>query len=274
MSNQDFSRGRKWFQSLAESDGKLPVGPASLLVANATLGKETVVYISIVPNPGSRFPRAGHSEVGVEEGWYGTKQLREVIEADKDRVKRPIITIADSKSQAYGRREELVGIHIAAAAIIAAYADARMAGHPVIALIVGHCVSGSFLTLAAQANRMIAFDDPEVVIHAMYKDAAARITKRTVDDLDKLGETIIPMAYDIGSFAKLGALYKLLDVGNPDEPTAATIATVKSTLLAAIADARATPPTLDIRLESETAKALRVASLTVRKKMAEQWNAA
>ena len=139
------------------------------------------------------------------------------------------------KSQAYGRREELAGIHVAAAALIAAYADARAAGHPVIALIVGRCVSGAFLALAGQANRLIAFDDPEVLIHAMYKEAAARITRRTVAELDRLGEEIVPMAYDIGSFAKLGALYALLNVASPDTPTKATVEQVEKALVAAIA---------------------------------------
>jgi len=248
--------------------------PASLMVSPGTLGGENVVYVGIAPDPKSRFPRAGHTEVGVEEGWYGTRNLRAVIEADKNGPKRPIITIIDSKSQAYGRREELVGIHLAAAAIIAAYADARAAGHPVIALIVGRCVSGSFLALAGQANRMIAFDDPEVLVHAMYKDAAARITRRSVAELDKLGEEIIPMAYDIGSFAKLGGLYALLKVATPDLPNDVTTAQVKKVLVEAINDARRSPRTLDVRLESDAAKVLRKASLKVRRMMAEQWAAA
>jgi malonate decarboxylase gamma subunit len=273
MSKDETSRGRKWFHALAENDGRLANGPGSLLVADAMLGDENVVYISVVPDAKSRFPRAGHTEVGVEEGWFGTKCIRDVIEADKGGVKRPIITIADSKSQAYGRREELVGIHIAAAAIIAAFTEARVAGHPVIAVIVGRCVSGSFLALAGQANRIIAFNDPGVMVHAMYKEAAARITRRSVADLDKLGETVVPMAYDIGSFAKLGAIYDLLAIDDPDKPVAATISKLKLVMATAIADARSTSTTLDVRLESEGAKRVRAASLVVRDLMTQQWNA-
>lgn len=274
MSQVVTSRGRTWFEALAGTGGRLAEGPASLLVADGRLDDSKVVYVGLVPDAGSRFPRAGNTEVGVEEGWYATRCLRQVIDADRDGIKRPIVTICDSKSQAYGRREELVGIHIAAAATIAAYADARMAGHPVIALIVGRCVSGSFLVLAGQANRIIAFDDPQVLVHAMYKDAAARITRRSVAELDKLGETIVPMAYDIGSFAKLGGLHQLLAIADPDQPSAASVTMVKAVLAAAIADARTSPPTLDVRLESDGAKAFRQASLTVRAKMTEQWNAA
>jgi malonate decarboxylase gamma subunit len=267
------SRGRKWFEALSGSDGKHAPGPGSLLIADGVLGKEKVAYIALAPDPLSRFPRARAAEVGVEEGWYGTKALHQVIEADRNGVKRPIITVVDSKNQAYGRREEMVGIHLAGAAIIAAYAEARMAGHPVIALIVGRAVSGSFLALCGQANEMIAFDDPEVLIHAMYKDAAARITRRTVEELDKLSEKIVPMAYDIKSFNKLGGLFRLVDVAAPDAPSEATTAQVKAVLVEAIAAARATPRDLYKRLESEGAREYRQASIEVRRKMTEQWAA-
>jgi len=273
MSDTIMNRGRKWFEALAESNGSVPGNPGSLLLSGGKLGDEEVVFVGLAPDQKSRFPRAGHTEVGVDEGWFGTKALHQVIEADKDKkVKRPIITVCDTKSQAYGRREELFGIHVAAAAIIAAYADARTAGHPVIALIVGRCVSGAFLALAGQANRMIAFNDPEVLVHAMYKEAAARITRRSVEELDRLGKEIVPMAYDIGSFAKLGGLHALLDVPYPDEPTSATVAQVQSALIGAIADTRGKPTNLDVRLESDGAKTYRKASLLVRQKMAEQWN--
>lgn len=275
MSDSIMNRGRKWFEALSGRDGRTPGNPGSLMLAEGRLGAEDVVWAGIAPDAHSRFPRAGHTEVGVEEGWYATRALRGVIAADAARaVRRPIITVIDSKSQAYGRREELVGIHLAAAAVIAAYADARTAGHPLVALIVGRCVSGSFLALAGQANRLIAFDDPEVLVHAMYKDAAARITKRSVAELDKLGEEIVPMAYDIRSFAKLGGLHALLSVADPDQPSPESVARVKEALTAAIGDARDAPATLDVRLESDEAKVLRKMSLQVRKMMAEQWAAA
>ena len=274
MSALPKNRGRKWFEALTGSDGAVPGNPGSLMVAEAELGGEAVVWVCVSPDEAPRFPRTGHTEVGLEEGWYGTRALREVIAADANGPKRPIITVIDSKSQAYGRREELAGIHVAAAAIIAAYADARTAGHPVIALIVGRCVSGSFLTLAGQANRMIAFDDPEVLVHAMYKDAAARITRRSVAELDKLGEEIVPMAYDIGSFNKLGGLHRLLKIADPDAPVAATVDLVKAELVEAIAESRRSPLDLDVRLESPGAKLYRKASLDVRRLMAEQWSAA
>ena len=269
-------RGRAWFEALTGKDGKMPDGPGSLMVAEAALGNEPAIFVGLAPDPNSRFPRARNAEVGLEEGFHGTRALRQVMAEDADKpVKRPIISVVDSICQAYGRREELVGIHIAAAAIIAAFAEARMAGHPVIALIVGRAVSGSFLTLCAQANHMIAFDDPEVLIHAMYQDAAARITKRTVEELNKLAEEIVPMAYDIRSFNKLGGLYRLMRVANPDAPCPQTLAEVKDALIQAIDDARkSSRDDLFDRLETEGAKTYRAQSIKVRDMMIEQWNQA
>ncbi|PAC66978.1 biotin-independent malonate decarboxylase subunit gamma, partial [Enterobacter cloacae] len=107
---------------------------------------------------------------------------------------------------AYGRREEAFGIHQALAGAAAAYANARLAGHPVIGLIVGKAMSGAFLAHGYQANRLIAFNDKGVLIHAMGKESAARITLRTVEALEKLAATIPPMAYDISNYATLGLL--------------------------------------------------------------------
>lgn len=271
MTERKASTGRRWFEALSGTNGERSGTPGSLLIADATLGDERVTYIAVAPDPDARFMRARHAELGLEEGWFGAKYLTDLIKADRNGIKRPIITVVDSKSQAYGRREELAGIYLAAAALIAAFAEARLEGHPVIALIVGRAVSGSFLELCGQANEIIAFNSPDVIVHAMYKEAAARITRRSVAELDKLGEKIVPLAYDIGSFAKLGALYKLLDVANPSEPADATVQQVKTVLLEAIASARSGPRDLSRRLQSEGAQNLRQASLIVREKMAQQW---
>ena len=44
-----------------------------------------------------------------------------------------------------------------------------------------------------ELNRMLAFNDPGVMIHAMAKKAAALVTRRSVEELDKLAEKVIPM---------------------------------------------------------------------------------
>jgi biotin-independent malonate decarboxylase gamma subunit len=196
------------------------------------------------------------------------------MDEDKDGSKRPIVAIVDVKSQAYGRREETAAIFLAAAAAANAYADARMAGHPVISLVVGHAISGGFLTHGYQANRILALDDDGVVIHAMHKEAAARVTRRSVEQLERLALSVVPMSYAVHDFARLGLLHALLHVDNPEQPSPRDIETVSRELAAAAQDAREGKWDLSIRWSSVEAQKLRMATLLVRKRMQQTWNEA
>jgi malonate decarboxylase gamma subunit len=264
-------RGTVWFRAFTGQASPMPGDPKSVLTADAPLGDDHARFLCVVPDPHARFPCARHGEVGLEEGYTLATRVREVLEQDKNTVKRPIIAIVDSKNQAYGRREETAGIFLACAAAIDAYGSARLAGHPVIALVVGQAISGVPLTHGYQANRILAFDDDGVVIHAMHKAAAARITRRSVEELEKLAKKIAPMSYDIRDYAKLGLLYKLLHVENPEKPSQQEIRNVQGELVAAIADARTSPVDLRSRLESKGALEMRKASILVRTKMEAQW---
>ena len=274
MSNEKTisTRGRIWFEALAGKQAKHVASVPSVMVADKTLENERVRFLAIVPDPDNRFPCARQGQVGLQEGWSLAKQVRDAIKADENGEKRAIIAIVDVPSQAYGRREELLGIFLAAAAATDAYVSARLAGHPVISLVVGHAASGGFLTHGAQANRLLAFNDSGVVIHAMAKNAAARVTRRTVEELDKLAETVIPMSYKIEDYAKLGTLYKLIDGVNVDSPEPKQVDQVRADLLAAITDARSGQRDLSDRLQSQGAQKNRNATLVVRQRLAAKWH--
>jgi len=266
------TRGRIWFEALAGKQAKHVPSVPSVLVADTTLQKERVRFLAIVPDPNNRFPCTRQGQVGLQEGWNLAKQVRDAIKADENGEKRAIIAIVDVPSQAYGRREELLGIFLAAAAAADAYISARLAGHPVISLLVGHAISGGFLTHGAQANRLLAFNDSGVMVHAMAKNAAARVTRRTVEELDKLAETVIPMSYKIEDYAKLGTLYKLIDGVNVDSPEPEQVDQVRADLSAAIADARSGQRDLSNRLQSRGAQKNRSATLVVRQRLAAEWH--
>jgi len=274
MSNEKSisARGRIWFEALAGKQAKHVPSVPSVLVADTALQKERVRFLAIVQDPENRFPCARQGQVGLQEGWNLAKQVRDAIKADENGEKRAIIAIVDVPSQAYGRREELLGIFLAAAAATDAYVSARLAGHPVISLLVGHAISGGFLTHGAQANRLLAFNDSGVIVHAMAKNAAARVTRRTVEELDKLAETVIPMSYKIEDYAKLGTLYKLIDGVNVDSPEPKQVDQVRADLLAAIADARSGQRDLSDRLQSRGAQKNRSATLVVRQRLAAEWH--
>src|SRR5205814_8857701 len=138
------------------------------------------------------------------------RHIRDAIASDHFGVKRPLIAVVDVRSQAYGRIEELLGIHLSLAAAVDAYTAARMQGHPVVALIVGKAISGGFLAHGAEAQRVLALAADGVMIHAMPRESAARVTRRSVEELEALGKTVLPMAYDIRQVARLGLLHELI----------------------------------------------------------------
>jgi malonate decarboxylase gamma subunit len=266
-------RGLRWFRALTGAEGLLEVGPRTVRVADTRIGEHAARCIAVVPDADNRFPRARHGEVGIDEAWALAQQVRRTLEEDRGGAPRALIAIVDVTSQAYGRSEELLGLHLAGAAAADAYASARLEGHPVIALLVGNAMSGAFLAHGYQANRILALDSPGVLVHAMSKQAAARITRRTVEALEQLGERIVPMAYDVRSFARLGLVDRLLTGINADAPAKADVDRVRAELAAAVIDARQGSRDLGHRLASAAAHSTRAASIAVRRRLAEQWDA-
>ena len=262
------TRGRVWHERLTRGGAPVAGLAASVLATDLDLGTRAARFITVVPDPGNPFPRAGGGEFGLLEGWNVAKAVAEVVAADREApVKRALVALVDIPSQAYGRREEAFGIHLALAAAGGAYATARLDGHPVVALIVGKAMSGGFLAHGYQANRIIALDDPGVVVHAMNRAAAARITLRSVAELEVLAAKVPPMAYDVKAFATLGILWRLLQVGDASNPGAADLDLARRTILEALEDLDGAPRDLRARLGAPN----RAASVAVRTRLREMW---
>ena len=101
------------------------------------------------PRHGGARPRRGMERLA--------HHVREAIAADRSGTRRPIIAIVDVQSQAYGRLEAALGADPPVTAAAAdAYATARMAGHPVVALIVGNVLVGGLNAHGDQAHRLLA----------------------------------------------------------------------------------------------------------------------
>lgn len=262
------SRGGIWLAALTDNAGVLPGYPPSVRVVDAPLAGQPARYIAIVPDAQCSYPRARTGETGLIEGWALAQAVHEVIAADRVGTKRTIVAVIDVSSQAYGRREEAFGIHQALAGAAGAYAQARQRGHPVIGLIVGKAMSGAFLAHGYQANRLIALNDDGVMVHAMGKAAAARVTLRSVEDLERLAADVPPMAYDIASYATLGLLWKLVDVDSAGQPSVDDVQVVRSALVAALDNIK-TDPAPDLR--SRLGGVNRQASSLVREKLRAQW---
>ena len=106
----------------------------------------------------------------------------------------------------------------------------------------------------------------------MHKAAAARITLRTVAELDELAKTIVPMSYHVQDWATLGFCDGLLSVENADAPSQSDVEAVAAAIADAVESARRGPLDLSNRLDSAAAVTTRHASRTVRDLMARQWN--
>ncbi|WP_063914282.1 biotin-independent malonate decarboxylase subunit gamma [Pseudomonas sp. p21] len=262
------NRALNWLPGLAGGQ-TLPGYPASLRVIDGELDNRLARFIAVVPDADNPFPRARSGEVGLLEGWGLAKAVSEAVEADRHGQKRAIVAVIDVPSQAYGRREEALGIHQALAAAVQAYAQARLAGHPVIGLLVGKAMSGAFLAHGYQAQRLIALDDAGVMVHAMGKAAAARITLRSVEQLEALAAEVPPMAYDLASYASLGLLWRRLTVDNAETPSSADITQVRACLADAVRDIGSSSD-LSSRLAGEN----RSASRQVRDQLRRQWQGA
>ena len=262
------NRALNWLPGLAGGQA-LPGYPASLRVIDGELDNRLARFIAVVPDADNPFPRARSGEVGLLEGWGLAKAVSEAVEADRQGQKRAIVAVIDVPSQAYGRREEALGIHQALAAAVQAYAQARLVGHPVIGLLVGNAMSGAFLAHGYQAQRLIALDDAGVMVHAMGKAAAARITLRSVEQLEALAAEVPPMAYDLASYASLGLLWRRLTVDNAETPSSADIAQVRACLADAVRDIGSSSD-LSSRLAGEN----RSASRQVREQLRRQWQGA
>lgn len=259
------SRGLQWIRALAQGP-EVPGYPASVKVIDGELDNRPARFIAVVPDPHNPFPRARQGEVGVLEGWGLAKAVEQAIEADKGGRPRVLVAVVDVPSQAYGRREEALGIHQALAGAVEAYARARLAGHPLLALLVGKAMSGAFLAHGYQAQRLIALDDAGVMVHAMGKAAAARITLRSVEELEALAAKVPPMAYDLASYASLGLLWERVPVAAIEQPGEADTASVREVLTRALRDIG------DSRdLRSRLGAANRASSSQVRERLRAQW---
>jgi malonate decarboxylase beta subunit len=264
------SRGRVWFEALA---GAIPDGePASVLCADGTVRGGSARFLAVVPDPEATFPRARNGELGLEEGWALARRVRQAV-AEDDGEQRALVAVVDVPGQPYGYREELLGVHLALAAAVDAYATARLAGHPVVALVVGQAISGAFLAHGMQADRILALYDSGVAVQVMSKRSTARVTRRSVEELDEIAKEVPATAYDIASFSRLGALHRLIDGVDAAEPDAEDVETVRDALAEAIASAGHDGSTdLSGRLASPEARQHRDASLQVRKRLAEEWS--
>ena len=88
MSEHTGLRGRAWFKALAGTDTAEAGDPNSVLATNAPFGKQTALFLCVVPNPKSRFPCVRDGQVGLEEAYALATHIRKAIAEDSDKPKQ------------------------------------------------------------------------------------------------------------------------------------------------------------------------------------------
>ncbi|MFB4159253.1 biotin-independent malonate decarboxylase subunit beta [Geomicrobium sp. JSM 1781026] len=268
------SRGLTWLEQLADIGSVQSTNVPTIQIGQVTLD-EPVHVLSITKDNTHRFPRVRNGEFGLLEGYAIADVIDQWIEADANRERKtPIIAIVDVVSQAYGHQEEALGLHQSCAAAVHAYARARLHGHKIVALVVGKALSAAFLSHGLQADRIVAFDDPYVQVHVMSKQSAAKVTRRSLSELERFTKDVPAMAYDIQSFHSLGATDSLINSINFDQPSEKDAEQVKDQLLHQLQSIKNEQKhhLSHHRLRNERAKQTRAASIIIREEMAKQWH--
>jgi len=190
------------------------LGPGAV-VGTAALGGQSITAIANdakVRNP--RFPTVLAGVIGLEEAYKMALAVYLTIDADRDMPparKRPILLIVDSPGNAPGKVEEIFGMHLATGAYQLALAEARLAGHPVLAMIIGRAISGAFLCHGLQADRILALSAKHgTMIHVMPLGSIARITKMDIERLEELSRSNPVFASGADYFYKLGGVEEVL----------------------------------------------------------------
>jgi biotin-independent malonate decarboxylase gamma subunit len=260
------SRGRVWLERLASGGATVSGLPPSVLAADDTLDGVAVRWIAVVPDPNARFERARDGEMGIDEG-FGVAQAVASAPAGS-----AIVAIVDIPGQAFGLREEAIGLQRALAAPVWAYVRARRAGHPVGALVVGKAISGAFLAHGLQAGWIGALNDRGVEVHVMSEPAVARVTRMERSDLARVAREIPATARDIVTFARFGGIDRLFDVADPCDPSSSELAAVSAALATALRDPRIACRNPKDRLDVPAALQTRALSRRVRHALDSQWD--
>ena len=188
---------------------------ASAVIGTALLNGEICTVIAsdaMTVNP--KFPVVYAGIIGLEEGYKMALAVYHSIKADADKPfaqKRPLLLIVDTPGNGAGKQEEIFGMNKATGAYQMALAEARKAGHPIVAIVVGRAISGGFLCHGLQADHVLSLaSEFETMIHVMPITSIARITKLDIEWLQELAKDNPVFAAGPDYFYKLGGVEEII----------------------------------------------------------------
>lgn len=189
---------------------------SSAVIGSAILdGRICTIIASDAMTANPKFPVVYAGIIGLEEGYKMALAVYHSMLADQEKPpaeKRPILLIVDTPGNGAGKQEEIFGMNKSTGAYQMALAEARKAGHPIVALVVGRAISGGFLCHGMQADHILALAPKfNTLIHVMPITSISRITKLDIEWLQELAKNNPVFAAGPDFFHRLGGVEELID---------------------------------------------------------------
>lgn len=188
-------------------------GPGSVVGTAKLKGNVVTIIASDAMAFNERFPVVFGGVIGMEEAYKMANAIYDTMTMDENQPlekKRAIILIVDTPGNGPGKLEEIAGMNKATGAYQLALAEARKAGHPIVAMVIGRAISGAFLCHGLQADHILALSkDWGTMIHVMPLTSISRITKMDIERLEELSTSNPVFAAGVDFFYKLGGVQEI-----------------------------------------------------------------
>lgn len=189
-------------------------GPGSVVGTGKINGRTATIIASDAEAFNDRFPVVFAGVIGLEEGFKMATAVYRSMVADWEKPiaeKRPLVLIVDTPGNGPGKVEEIVGMNKSTASYQLALAEARKAGHPIIAMVIGRAISGAFLCHGLQADHILSLGKEfGTMIHVMPITSISRITKLDIERLEELSTSNPVFAAGVDFFYRLGGVQEIV----------------------------------------------------------------
>ncbi|CAH2603685.1 Malonyl-S-ACP:biotin-protein carboxyltransferase MADD [Rhodovastum atsumiense] len=206
-----FAEGQVGAKSFEDPD----FGPGAVVGTAQLDGQTCTIIASDAEAFNEKFPVVYAGIIGMEEGYKMAQAVYATLAADSDKPlegKRPLVLIVDTPGNGPGKVEEIFGMNKATGAYQLALAEARLAGHPIVAMVIGRAISGAFLCHGLQADHILSLDaNFGTMIHVMPLTSVSRIIRKDLETLQELAKGNPVFAAGPRFFHALGGVEELVD---------------------------------------------------------------